>query len=537
MRRRSDDTLLLLIEDDDAVQLSAVTTETLTPDEWNHIVMMQDGNGPKIYLNGVECTLTVTGADATAWADHLSINSITVGNGSWQLHADGTMDEVRFYTRALSEDEVTQHRNGTYLDNDGLAARWGFDVQTDSAWTTNTATQTEEGVTGGGVLFDGTNDYLNAGTSAAYVSSTGAIEFWYKPNEENHMDDLVNFYEDTYYNYLLIRRNANDTVVVRIEDNDAGVVSLTTTETLKVGQWNHIAVTQDGTGVSVYINGEEATTTGTDSSAYWTNHLSLLGTWFGRGHWGWSNGEMDEIRVYDAALSGAEVAQHYRGATTGAEDIVSRWGFDVVEEEFTANTTTYTADGLSNGAAVFDGTDDYFNAGADSRFSSSTGTIDLWFNADQGSREEDLVHIYESGTSDYLLIRKKSDGTIRVIIEDGDAAQVDITTTASITAGEWTHLVVMQDGTGVRIFLDGTEATVTGTNSSTYWTDHLSIAATLFGDSAWADHNFDGAMDRVQVYGRALVENEIMQHAEGVYNTLEDPFASWNFDFQTSIYS
>jgi prepilin-type N-terminal cleavage/methylation domain-containing protein len=83
-----------------------VTTETLSPEEWIHAVMvwsvLQDKL--KVYLNGVEKS-----KDAMTTSLRVNANSVTVGRIETITYFDGLIDEVRIYSEALPSTEIQKH--------------------------------------------------------------------------------------------------------------------------------------------------------------------------------------------------------------------------------------------------------------------------------------------------------------------------------------------------------------------------------------------------------------------------------------------
>ena len=87
-----------------------------------------------------------------------------------------------------------------------------------------------------------------------------------------------------------------------------------TSDPLLAGQWMHVAVTFDGTTAAIYVNGQLI------RSGPWvsglmnndaklqvgTNHLKLDGTLGGSNHF--FQGDIDELRLYDRALSESDIA-------------------------------------------------------------------------------------------------------------------------------------------------------------------------------------------------------------------------------------
>lgn len=95
--------------------------------------------------------------------------------------------------------------------------------------------------------------------------------------------------------------------------------------------WTHITCTYDGTTMRMYVNGTDiGTTTLSSFSPNIANPFRIgAGATEGGGNF-WFPGLIDDVRVYDRALSAAEVATLY--AQNGADGIVygliSRWKMD-----------------------------------------------------------------------------------------------------------------------------------------------------------------------------------------------------------------
>jgi hypothetical protein len=90
--------------------------KNISVDRWYHVVFTWDGNEIKTYLNGVETNKKSFTGTIPVNADALLIGtySLTVGR------LNGTIDEVRIYSRALSEAEVKAH----YEERERETAYW-----------------------------------------------------------------------------------------------------------------------------------------------------------------------------------------------------------------------------------------------------------------------------------------------------------------------------------------------------------------------------------------------------------------------------
>lgn len=95
----------------------------------------------------------------------------------------------------------------------------------------------------------------------------------------------------------------------------------TGSETISRNAWHHLAITYDGTGVQRYIDGVPVGTPRPLTGALSPN--AVLGTTYGFGvgcanvqGTGWTNpfvGHIDEVAIYNRALSATEIALYYAG--------------------------------------------------------------------------------------------------------------------------------------------------------------------------------------------------------------------------------
>lgn len=106
---------------------SAIPESSIVLDTWQHIAASYDGNAGelKMYLNGVEQTLTQTVPPSGMLNDNLEID-LTVGNSSSLDDTfDGIIDEVRVWNIIRTESDIQSYMN-QYLDGNetGLAGYW-----------------------------------------------------------------------------------------------------------------------------------------------------------------------------------------------------------------------------------------------------------------------------------------------------------------------------------------------------------------------------------------------------------------------------
>lgn len=150
-------------------------------------------------------------------------------------------------------------------------------------------------------------------------------------------------------------------------------------------------------------------------------------------------------------------------------------------------------------------------------------TVELWAYQDSSSADATMVSHwdYTGGTptsGSWALQTGRTDST-RIVFFVADSAtdpgsNYIETTTSSWSTGSWHHVAVTYDGSlaaadRAKVYIDGAleSSTVTGTISGTL----LDASSPLkIGDFVGLDRFFNGSLDEVKVYDRALGEAEIV---------------------------
>jgi hypothetical protein len=153
------------------------------------------------------------------------------------------------------------------------------------------------------------------------------------------------------------------------------------------------------------------------------------------------------------------------------------------------------------GTAVdFDGSDDRMTIPATATFGDAT--LSTWFNSDVGSSQV----IWDSSV-DFISIQAGS--SIHVDV-DGTSVLFTIPT---VVSGKWYHLAVVKRGAVFRVFLDGVES-IDGAQ-----TVDPDMAFTAVGSANGAGITagpWNGKLDEMRIYNRALTEEEIRTQYLGV---------------------
>ena len=313
--------------------------------------------------------------------------------------------------------------------------------------------------------------------------------------------------------------------------NSPCIVSNTT---LVTGRWHHVAGTYDGATIRIYVDGQ----LGGSQSVVSTGTADANPVLFGSRPDGQDSltGFLDDVRVYNRALSGDEIKRLYKiGATLKVNTSISNdslkkglvgwWSFDGNDM---AGVTAFDRSGQGNNGTLtngptrtagkigqglsFDGSNDYVTAidkgGLDNI---SQVSISLWIKLNHLASARGLhnamitklhsadpwisYEIFQYSVNDHILMEViNSSGTIKYA--DGPASII-------LGINTWYHVVGTYNGSNMMVYVNGTSGTPVAQTGTVYDSD----SALKIG-SDWTTYD-DGLIDDVRIYNRALSSDEI----------------------------
>lgn len=176
------------------------------------------------------------------------------------------------------------------------------------------------GKVGGALQFDGVNDYVNAGNGASLqLSGAHTLEAWINPKAiPSGSGGVIAKYRSSAYPGYLLAVMSNGKVIYTLKKDSTTSANVTSNSAVVPDTWYHIVAVYDGTSMRLYINGVQQTDVeswdiansfrNTTDNAY-IGYLNA-NTRF--------NGIIDELRIYNRALSAAEINYHYNLAGSPA---------------------------------------------------------------------------------------------------------------------------------------------------------------------------------------------------------------------------
>jgi hypothetical protein len=550
---------------------------------WYHVAAVIDpSGGMRLY---VDCVLQAdTDASTNPTGTATEITAIGRWGNAAIRHLDGSIDDVRLWSRALSLTEI-EDKKCTALDpsmetdlETYLRMEEGTGTTTNDLTTNNYdgsivgASWQLETVCGTGqnnfVLdFDGVDDYVDIGSDAG--NGLRSIEFWFKPDVtyDNTLsgtialitrNDATQNDEFGFYIGSSTWAGREGRVTFFRRDNGAIHEVVSNSNSWSANVWHHVAGVIDGTsGMRLYIDG--ALQTDTDASTNATGTATEI-TAFGR--WGNANirhfdGSMDEVRFWDRALSQTEIDTKKCNTLDPASEtgLQGYWRFEEGTGTVALDQTTNNYDGTVNGAQwlqdpycanlknyvlTYDGSNDFVDLGTDA--GDGLRTVEMWFmperNYDSTITTPVSLVIRNDGTENAefgLYIGPASwvgrEGRLVFLRRDGGVMREVVSNSNSWTAGVWYHVAGVIDGTsGMRMYVDG--VLQTDTDPSTAPTDTRTEITAL---GQWGNISirfFTGFMDEVRFWSRALSQTEVQNKRCQILNPANETDLEGYWRFQ-----
>ncbi len=189
--------------------------------------------------------------------------------------------------------------------------------------------------------FNGVNNYITVPDSASLKPNQITMSAWIKPAQlSGYMDIVSKYYANGYYLRIL----DSSLYSARIDFFAAGDSNATGTE-VPANIWSHVVSTYDGTYQKVYINGVlKDSKSGMGPAISNVSNPLTIGALTGGGDY--FSGAIDDVRVYNRALSQTEVQSLYATGGTPSETTPPTGTITINTGAATTNTTFATL-GLS----------------------------------------------------------------------------------------------------------------------------------------------------------------------------------------------
>lgn len=386
-----------------------------------------------------------------------------------------------------------------------------------------------EGLYGNGVAldFDGIDDLVELGKFDVIGQIT--LSAWIKADDFEINDARVISKAKEWGgndHWWMLSTISETSLRFRLKTDDGlDTATLISDPVLEAGVWTHVAATWDGNMMRIFKDGAEiagqekggtavavdpnvSVAIASQPSDAFASDPSHVAKFF--------DGAIDEVGIYQAGLSLAEVrylAGYRVPVDPGVENLVAFYPLDNDANDASGTNDPGVlagdpqwVDGAIGQALEFDGVDDHVDCGNDPNLD-ITGpiTIGAW------------VYPIGSGSSNFPRIVDKSDGTggatpgYKMYLRAANnyvvtlsAGGVFLNSTLATSLNEWNYVVFVTDGTHRKLFLNGewerwNEPSVPASSGNPLY----------IGDGPAGPRPFNGRIDEVVIYNRALLEPEV----------------------------
>ena len=431
---------------------------------------------------------------------------------------------------------------------------------------------TFDAIDGGGCFsLDGSNDHISCGTTGV-AASTVTIEIWVKKKGDNGHFFVIDNFDQPELRFQFISTGLE----IRFYDNGAYFTDTVYNPSggFDTNRWYHIVATLENGSQKYYVNGSVVvSTSGTYDGSPTTNAGEhTLGTYNrpGAGYNGYANVKYAVHKIYNRALTAAEIVQNYNALQSRYElasitatqmPVVQRQqssGTLLVNGEFdeftgapivdsslqlwldAGQTSSYPGSGTTwtdlsgngrtgtltsgptysatnGGSIVFDGTDDYVQCTGS--LTVTAATFVAWIRRN-GTQINYAGILFSRGTgSNVSGLNIGQTGTSNEIGYHWHALSSTYFFTSNLTIPNltWCMIAVSVTSTAATLYLCQTSGITTATNTTSHPStvlDDIKIAR----DEVVADRYFEGNIAAAQIYNRALTADEITTNFNALRN-------------------
>lgn len=418
----------------------------------------------------------------------------------------------------------------------GLVGWWKMDEKTgttiaDSSGNGNNGTATngptlnQEGKFNKAVSFDGVNDYVDFNTALTNRTADVSLSTWVNiPSISDRgafikvggtLNDQHN--NDANSGYSLGVGNGNFEIygnsLIGLYEGRRWI-----TPAINIGiGWHMVSMIIDSSGYPIfYLDGVQKTSAISGLTPLEPQNNTYIGGYQYGANSRYFKGSLDDVRVYNRALSAGEIQQLYAGSkpTNCDQTCVGWWKMD----ENAANTTVADSSGMGNtGTAVrntnlfstsgvfsgglnFNGTSDYVSIPDNSSLNFSTNiTATGWIK--RSSTVSWWKMIYDSGTTGWAIMLQNNK------LNFSKMGVLDVMGNTTLSQNVWYHFAIVKNGdigNNILFYLNGNSD---GTQS--VGSVNTPSGTKYIGMENGSTSELPASLDDVRIYNRALSASEV----------------------------
>ncbi|TAG55310.1 MAG: hypothetical protein EAZ27_07255 [Cytophagales bacterium] len=540
------------------LQTCLQSTDKPNTNIWHHYVITYNTqNNISIYINNQhEGTLPINGNSQKNY-NFLTIGKEGITSFYNSTSYKGDIDDIRIYSKALSQAEITALYNepAPCTTTGGLVAHYPFcgnavdKSGNNNHGTVSGATLTTDrfGNANSAYSFDGVNDLIEIDGQNISLNKNISMSLWIKTlssDTQASFAGLIDRSHNTAFgsgqNWVIQKSNTvsngyyftyNKAIGLNFSSNYGETATISTNQ----DNWEHLVYTKSNNIIKCYKNGQliSTDTYSLDGSIVPNvNENILIGSvkYFSNRFF---KGSIDDIKIYDKALSQAEITAIYNEpppcTTTGG--LVAHYPFCGNADDKSGNNNH----GTVSGATLT--TDRFGNANSAYSFQSSlyqsilipnrvnnNFSISFWMQSSQLGisnttwfNGRGIISAEYTGCVRDFGSALVQNGKIQFGVgENNDCNPVGSTSSSSINNGQWNHIVLTRNSSNgsLSVYINGIiESTINSYTTSLDYPIRIAfgsdVSHAILGSSTSQDFFYSGKIDDIKIYDKALSQTEI----------------------------
>jgi len=392
-----------------------------------------------------------------------------------------------------------------------------------------------DGVLGGALKFNGSNQYINTNDNVLNISfSAFSISCWIKRNVNSvgiFIAGKMGTGGKRGWQFSLLSDNTLD--MDYFNSSSGSEHEITSTNIIPVNIWTHCVFTFNASISEVlYINGilNKQQTSGVLTAFNGNNTASFRIADRGDGTATRFSGSIDEVRIYNRALSQNEITTLYNAGASKLlaatnNGLVGHWSFDDIGDGNTAhdfsgngnhgtlvNSPTWV-DGILGKALKFNGSSTFITSNNLSNFpiSNNARTFSVWIYVDRYVDFQTIFNYGKTVQNQGWNVSISSSGQGRKLAVYGYSNNPTAFGNTMIPLNRWVHILITFSGTSLNYYFNGlSDGSATHNNINTVLNNQFTIGRSIDGwDAPSGTYFWPGKLDDLRLYNRVLTPAEI----------------------------
>jgi len=484
---------------------------------FSSVIVISSENGDVVYHKGYYNSIATTynvNVNLPKYVNKVLVNGKVVEITSKKINVE------------LFSDKTT-NKNQKFVRTTGRIAYWEFNEGTgntisDSQSSNNgamTGASWMSGINGSALDFDGAGGHVEIPLTDElnFGGKNASFSVWFKMNELGENGTLL-FNRMKY----ILKLDNHGKVSMGLYNPTWSSVTTDWSDRVIDTDWHNVIVTYDGTYLLMYLDAILIKTTETTGEINLSTSDVFIGNEDTQNNFA---GVVDQVAIYTSTLTPSEITELYQNTQnpgTGNQDFISHWklnsnsGSTAVDSESTNNgviTGAQWVTGVEGSALKFNGVSDYViipNA------SNLNPTQEITIMAWAKTLENKTAKIVQKGDWDgFGIYQDKWNGWKCGIRLETNTSHSIYWNDGIPMYNEWYLVALTYDGENMKLFVNGQ------LKNSKAVSGNLKINSRDFsiGSDNGSQKFFNGSIDDVRIYGKALSQAEIQYIFNNVGNT------------------